>query len=74
MMYKQLANIHAILAQEVQRRNELYLDAAAHYDQECNGPHRTTELTQLAYLRDDAYAYYSKAAHALNDFENQDFH
>lgn len=73
MTYKSLSLIHSLLEQEARRRHELYKEASAHYDQENEGPHRTKELKRLSHLKDDAYTYYGEAAHALDDFEDQDF-
>lgn len=73
MTYKTLSFIHSVLEQEAQRRHSLYKEAAAHYDQENEGPHRTKELKRLVHLMDEAYAYYSEATRAMDDFEDQDF-
>lgn len=73
MTYKSLSFIHSLLEQEAQRRHELYKEAAAHFNGEDEGPHRTKELKRLAHLREEAYAYFAEATNALDDFEDQDF-
>lgn len=73
MTYNSLSFIHSLLEQEAQRRNELYKEAAARYNEEDDGPHRTKELKRLAHLREEAYTYFAEATHALDDFEDQDF-
>lgn len=73
MTYKSLSFIHSLLEQEAKKRYSLYKEAAARYDQEKEGQHRTNELKRLVHLRDEAFTYYGEAAHALDDFEDQDF-
>lgn len=73
MTYKTLTVIHSLLEQETQRRHDLYKEAADRYSEETEGPHRTEERKQFDNLREEAYAYFSEASNALNDFENQDF-